>query len=486
MKRFLIPALFLLSVSALSQPLPAKTSHSVIIDTDGAIDDLRAISCLLSRPEITVKAILTSDGSVAPEDGAKKAASLTAEFGNPEIPVFCGKSVAGINPPWRQFNMQITWGKETGSAVRPGQASEKLAELLRNSEEKVILVCLGPLTNISAAFSANRDLTGKVEKIIWYTESVKPLKGFNYECDRESTEAVIRSGVRIDVISALGKSTALFDIPLYDKCKKSESKLARVLYFVHSQEPVQERLRQNHFRMADDLAALYLTNPELFSINTLTGKLNVRFNTDYDVAGVREALSDMIAGTYAPNLNIVLGKFPVDKELFRYDIRPLVDSAISLYGMDEWKANVMTDEFHGHLGVFSIVGAKMGIRAREIFGVGPDMLTVVSFAGLRPPYSCLNDGIQVSTGATLGMGLIKVQADSVTKPSAIFSYKGRSVKITLKKEYLEKVDSDINEGILKFGLMDDGYWKLIRHNALIYWLEWDRKKIFDIEEMGVK
>ena len=41
----------------------------------------------------------------------------------------------------------------------------------------------------------------------------------------------------------------------------------------------------------------------------------------------------------------------------------------------------MTDEFHGHLGVFSIVGAKMGIRAREIFGVGPDMLNVVTYAG---------------------------------------------------------------------------------------------------------
>jgi len=26
------------------------------------------------------------------------------------------------------------------------------------------------------------------------------------------------------------------------------------------------------------------------------------------------------------------------------------------------EANVMTDEFHGHLGVFSIVGAKMGIK----------------------------------------------------------------------------------------------------------------------------
>ena len=32
--------------------------------------------------------------------------------------------------------------------------------------------------------------------------------------------------------------------------------------------------------------------------------------------------------------------------------------------------------------------------------------------------------------------------------------------------------------------MDDGYWKLIRHNALKYWLEWDRNKIFDITETG--
>ena len=39
---------------------------------------------------------------------------------------------------------------------------------------------------------------------------------------------------------------------------------------------------------------------------------------------------------------------------------------------------------------------------------------------------------------------------------------------------------------MKFGLMDDGYWKLIRHNALKYWVEWDRNKIFDIEEISQK
>jgi hypothetical protein len=69
------------------------------------------------------------------------------------------------------------------------------------------------------------------------------------------------------------------------------------------------------------------------------------------------------------------------------------------------------------------------------------------------------------------MGTIHLVSDSKAKPSAIFSHNNRSVRITLKKEYLDKVDADINEGIIKFGLMDDGYWKLIRHYALKYWLE---------------
>jgi len=128
----------------------------------------------------------------------------------------------------------------------------------------------------------------------------------------------------------------------------------------------------------------------------------------------------------------------------------------------------------------------MGIKARDFFGVGADLLEVTTYAGNKPPYSCLNDGIQVSTGATLGMGTIHLASHAKNKPEAIFTSKYRSIKISLKKEYLEKVDADIKEGIMKFGLMDDGYWKLIRHNALKYWVEWDRNKIFDIEEVSHK
>jgi pyrimidine-specific ribonucleoside hydrolase len=390
----------------------------------------------------------------------------------------------GVNPPWREFNRQISWGSETGNRTGGLNAVDCLSEKISNEKEKIILVCLGPLTNIAQLIQKDATLVSKIERIIWYNESVKPLQGFNYECDKASADMVFESNVRIDVISNLNKEQALFDSSMYAVCRQSMTQLAAILYNVYRQPPVLEKLKQNHFRLCDDLAALYITNPELFDINTMITKVKVRYNQDFNVQGVKEAICDMLNDTYVSERNVVFNRFPNQRELFNYDVRPIMDSAIARYGNDEWKANVMTDEFHGHLGVFSIVGAKMGIKARELFGVGPDMLEVVTYAGTKPPYSCLNDGIQVSTGATLGMGTIHMATDSIARPSAVFTYKGHSIRISLKKEYLEKVDADINEGIVKFGLMDDGYWKLIRRNALKYWVGWDRNKIFDIVEIN--
>jgi inosine-uridine nucleoside N-ribohydrolase/formylmethanofuran dehydrogenase subunit E len=485
-KIFILISILLFSQTIWSQPLPVKLKHTIIIDTDCAIDDMRAISLLLSRPEITIKAILLSDGSLPPRESAGKINSLLKEFNVDNIPVVCGDILKEVNPPWREFNRQIRWGKESDNQVAILNAVDCLRENLKNANEKIILVCLGPLTNIAQLINSDPGLVSKVERIIWYNESVKPLQGFNYECDKGSADIVFKSGIRIDVISNLNKENILFDSSINAVCIESKTRLATVFRNVFSQPLVIEKLQQNHLKLCDDLVALYITNPELFDINIITDELNVRYNKDYDVQGVRQAITDMINGTYFSEKNIVFNRFPIQHEMFNYDIRPIIDSAIARYGYDEWKANVMTDEFHGHLGVFSIVGAKMGIKARELFGVGADLLEVTTYAGTKPPYSCLNDGIQVSTGATLGMGTIHLVSHGKTKPAAIFTYKNRSIRISLKKEYLDQVDADIKEGIMKFGLLDDGYWKLIRHNALKYWVEWDRNKIFDIEEVSNK
>ena len=95
-----------------------------------------------------------------------------------------------------------------------------------------------------------------------------------------------------------------------------------------------------------------------------------------------------------------------------------VSEIIKKYGMDEWNSGVLANELHRHLGVFAIIGVKMGIRAREYFNTGVDEFSVRSFAGSIPPVSCFNDGLQVSTGATPGHGLLTVINDQPASPSA--------------------------------------------------------------------
>lgn len=141
-----------------------------------------------------------------------------------------------------------------------------------------------------------------------------------------------------------------------------------------------------------------MANPELFEMILSSQGSNVHYNKKYSIPAIRDVISDMFSGKYKTGHFVALNGFPVDRELYLYDVRLIMDSAITRYGIDEWKACVMTDEFHGHLGVYSIVGAKMGIYAREYFGIGTDLLEINTYAGSTTPFSCMNDGLQVSTG----------------------------------------------------------------------------------------
>ncbi len=485
MKRPFLIILFFFQIILLgASPLHTHYKHSLIIDTDCAIDDMRAISILLSQPNITIKAIMVSDGSLPPGEGALKVKSLLHEFHRDSILVMCSTELSGINPKWRQFNRQIKWGEDKKPYSGNYSTMQNIAEIVKTSTEPISFVCLGPLTNVAQLIKYSTNVSARIVDIIWYNESVNPLKGFNYDCDKKAAEILFASGLKINVISNLSIEKAVFDTTLYNICEKSNTLLAKNLLRVHKQPLVFEKLKQNHFKLWDELAVLFLTSPELFTIEPLKDNNNIRYNIDFSDHAVKEVLEDMIRGRYKAGEYVAFYGFPLKSEFYTYDVRQIMDSAISRYGVDEWKACVITDEFHGHLGVFSIMGAKMGMRARDYFGIGTDLLNVLSFAGARPPYSCLNDGIQVSTGATLGQGTIKVHNDTITKPSAIFTYKGQSIKITLKDEYLASINAGIKKGIKLYGLADENYWTLIRQNALQYWLEWDRNKIFDVE--GIK
>lgn len=485
----LLPLLFLIShfQFVFSQPLRTVENYPLVIDTDCGITDFRAINLLLSRPEVKISAFIISGGIDDPWNGLTKLTGFLHENNNDSIPAGIGKAIKVKSKDTRSIDQSLSWSSSPAEPEHAKTSLALLSEILSSPGKKITYICLGPLTGMAELISLKPGLISCIDRIIWYNDHVVPsFRGFNFEYDSLSVKKVLSSGIRIDIISSLDNQEAVFDTSFFLSVSDNSGGLTGILRSFYMRNNKNGILSKQRSVMEDELAAVYLFNSSLFDMNPLPGMARIRYNTGYNLPAVKEVISDMILGTYYNENNIVLSKFPAEREMFSYDVRQITDSAIARYGSEEWKACVITDEFHGHLGVYSIVGAKMGIKAREIFGVGPDVLEVVSYAGLKPPYSCLNDGIQVSTGSTLGMGLISVAPVKQTRAMADFSYKGRTVRISLKDEYLEKVESDINEGIVKFGLMDDGYWKLIRQSALHCWLEWDRNEIFDMEEVSFR
>lgn len=175
----------------------------------------------------------------------------------------------------------------------------------------------------------------------------------------------------------------------------------------------------------------------------------------------------------------VFSSFPESPDLYCSDIN--VTEIISRYGHTEFRAGVLTNELHGHLGVYAIIGVKMGVLACEYFGSGTDDMHVTSFAGSKPPVSCMNDGLQVSTGATVGHGLFSVAEAAGVSPTAVFTYKKRSLTLSLKAEYALLIQTEISEGVQRYGVHSEAYWEYIRKLAIQYWLAFDRHVLFNDE-----
>jgi formylmethanofuran dehydrogenase subunit E len=62
--------------------------------------------------------------------------------------------------------------------------------------------------------------------------------------------------------------------------------------------------------------------------------------------------------------------------------------------------------FHGHLGPWLVLGLKAGAYARRKLAVSPFELSARVFCPVGTPYTCFVDGIQFSSGCTMGKGNI--------------------------------------------------------------------------------
>ncbi len=98
--------------------------------------------------------------------------------------------------------------------------------------------------------------------------------------------------------------------------------------------------------------------------------------------------------------------------------------------------------FHGHIGPFLAIGLRMGLLANETLGRAPMRTSARVRVEPRPPRSCVVDGIQFSTGCTMGKGNIEIEPDREAI-SAAFVREGRSVTVTLRDAFVKSMEKEL-------------------------------------------
>ncbi len=472
MKRFVNTLFFILFVVTLNGH-PWKPAHYVIIDTDAGIDDIRAVSMMLASPNVRVMAIIASGGALDADKAYIKIRSLLNTYHHYGVPVGINRSVEGSNLPLPE---SMVWGNEEG-IIPPG--TDNFMEIITNALSwdtgKIKFVSLASLNTINSYIKSYPESLDRIETVIWSNSSIDN-EGFNLELDKKAASSVMRSGVKIDVV-APQDGYNLYDDSFQAVLEGINTRYARLISSIFSGN---SKAGEHPFarRATDDIVPVFIHYPSLFAVET-SG--NISLYRQVSNEKIKDAVATILKRETVKK-NQMVKTIPTDTSFYMADIQPFMADIIRDHGLEEWSSGVLANELHRHLGIFDIIGVKMGILAREYFNIGVDEMKVVSSAGSIPPLSCMNDGLQVSTGATAGHGLIDVINENCS-PSATFTFHNITIRISLKKDIADKIFAELKDLNYVYGLDSNIYWELVRQRSLLYWKNLGRYDVFEVTEV---
>jgi formylmethanofuran dehydrogenase subunit E len=107
------------------------------------------------------------------------------------------------------------------------------------------------------------------------------------------------------------------------------------------------------------------------------------------------------------------------------------------------------ERFHGHLGPFVVIGVRMGEIAKRILSSrenGNNTLQVTVEVPLLTPFSCVLDGIQISTQCTIGNQKLKIKESQKAITAYFQNAKlGKTLKISVNPEITEELTHKLSK-----------------------------------------
>jgi purine nucleosidase len=185
-------------------------TRAMIIDTDTASDDAVAIMMALQTPDIDVKAITVVGGNMPVAQGSINA-RYTVELCGKDVPVYDGADVPLVRPPFRAYFFHGPDGMGGMNYPAPKRPSEKahaveaLIDIIK-SNPGIMLVPLGPLTNIALAVAQAPEIVKNISRCVIMggaactVGNITPAAEYNIWCDPEAARATFHSGLPIEMV----------------------------------------------------------------------------------------------------------------------------------------------------------------------------------------------------------------------------------------------------------------------------------------------
>ena len=180
----------------------------VVIDTDPGTDDALALMMALNSPELEIQGLTTVGGNATLRHTTANALRLVEYVGRPHMPVSQGSA----RPLKGRFNYGYQYHGSGGLNVRlprpkgqprPLRAPEYLISLGYSFPGELVLITLGPLTNVARAIQKEPQLKEWIKEIVVMggavgtPGNVTPYAEFNIYNDPRAAQKVVSSGIPI-------------------------------------------------------------------------------------------------------------------------------------------------------------------------------------------------------------------------------------------------------------------------------------------------
>jgi purine nucleosidase len=225
-------SMFVPRLASAASPKPVP----IVLDTDigSDIDDAFALALILKSPELDLRAVTTVSGDT--QARARLAAKMLWVDGRRKIPV-----AAGV--PGKKLDIaQTRWADGfTSPSLLKISAVDLMKREIDQGHGAIVIVAIGPLTNLAALLKQYPAEKGKIRRIVLMGGSIArgyypgsgPTAEYNIAADAQASQVVFTAGVPITMAPLDVTARLQLDEAHRQRIFGQESPLADALHAVY-------------------------------------------------------------------------------------------------------------------------------------------------------------------------------------------------------------------------------------------------------------